>query len=443
MTAVGPPDCPTTALPLMTLTAFDPIRRSLQEKSLKNSRVGVVGRPVRGGRFGVLIPTGVRFYRIRAGRRILRPAGSAATGGVWGGRVKAAVMAAADIIRADMVIYAGIDEAGYGPMFGPLVIGCAVLGVAGSGSGSGAVGGSGDASPPNLWQKLRGAVCRSPSDKRGRLAVNDSKKLHSRQAGIRHLERGVLAFAAAGGHEPTTVGGWLDGLGETTHHELADLPWYAPCDARPWQAMPTCLTAGECQIARSMLAHAAGRVGVSVLDLGAAVVFEDRFNRMVAATRSKAATSFTFVAGHLLRIWERYGREGPTVVVDRQSGRMRYRELLSQALPSASIRVVDESPSRSAYHLSEASGDGSSVRRMTVSFEVDADGRHLPAALASMLSKYTRELLMQRFQAWFSERLPSVKPTAGYATDAKRFWEEIEPSLPGFGIDGGLLRRMS
>ncbi len=72
---------------------------------------------------------------------------------------------------------------------------------------------------------------------------------------------------------------------------------------------------------------------------------------------------------------------------------------------------------------------------MTIQFEVDSEQAHMPVALASMLSKYTRELLMARFQAYFRERAPHVKPTAGYALDGKRFLEEIRPLLPQLAID--------
>ena len=54
-----------------------------------------------------------------------------------------------------------------------------------------------------------------------------------------------------------------------------------------------------------------------------------------------------------------------------------------------------------------------------------------------------RELLMERFQNWFTHHAPDVKPTAGYATDAQRFWRDIEPLLPALAIEPQQLRRMA
>jgi len=212
-------------------------------------------------------------------------------------------------------------------------------------------------------------------------------------------------------------------------------------------------------IARSLLAGTTRKAGVDVLDLGAAVVFEDRFNQMVSATRSKAAVSFTFVAGHLRSIWDRFGVHHPRVVVDRQSGRMHYRELLSMTFPEADLTILDETPASSSYRLEakaphatepktsthETTGSNAikPPRAMTISFEVDSEQQHMPVALASMVSKYTRELLMSRFQMWFLAHAPHISPTAGYAADAKRFWEEIQPELKRLSIDPGRLARLA
>jgi len=334
-----------------------------------------------------------------------------------------------------MIVYAGIDEAGYGPLFGPLVIGRAALGLPDHFK---AVPDGDDAAADCLWKHLDDAVCRTLSKRRGRIAVNDSKKLHTQASGITHLERAVLAFSGQKQDVPATVDVWLDALGETTHQNLNELPWYAPSDEHPWQDLPQRCTSGEVAVARSMLSAAMKRCGLELLDMAGAVVFEDRFNQMVEATRSKATTAFTFVSAHLKHLWDRYGSQDPTVIVDRQSARMHYRQPLALAIPKAQIRILEETQQVSAYHLSS---NDRHKRSMTVRFEVEADSRHMPVALASMVAKYTREILMARFQDWFSEQVPQIKPTAGYGSDGKRFWEQIEPQLAELSVAPGQLRR--
>lgn len=336
-----------------------------------------------------------------------------------------------------MLVYAGIDEAGYGPLLGPLLVGRAVLSLPEHDS---------QAPLPDLWRALAGAICKDRAGGKQRIPVNDSKKLHASATGkghpLRYLEPGVLAFASCIWSEPTDLGRWLDHLGESTHRDLSALPWYEPTADHPWETMPLAISPDQLAILRNQLRTALLHAKVQMLDLGAAVVFEDRFNRMVAATRSKAATSFTFVAGHLRHVWDRWGQHHPVAAVDRQSGRSHYRELLAMTFPEAMIQVLQEDDACSRYRLTGAGTQGSG-RGMTVSFQVEAEAEHLPVALASMVSKYTREALMNRLNRWFNQRVPQVAPTAGYALDGKRFLREIHPHLPRLGVDASRLCRQA
>ena len=329
-----------------------------------------------------------------------------------------------------MFVYAGIDEAGYGPLFGPLVVGRCVLTIP-------KLPAYPQTDPPHLWRRLSKAVARTLRERRGRIVVNDSKKLTTKAAGIKHLETGCLSFAGLAGHEPHDVSQWLDLMGESHHRSGDALPWYAANDKTPWQPLPAANTEGELAIARGMLRSTCERIGVELGSLGASVVYEDQFNREVAQTHSKAAVSFTRVAAHLLHLWQTYRHTHPLVVVDRQGGRTSYRELLAMNFPDTTLSVEEESPERSAYTLE--AGD----RTMTVMFRVEAEQAHMPVALASMAAKYTRELLMARFNAWFTQRRPDIPPTKGYGSDAKRFAQDLQPHLTALGIDPLTLRRQA
>jgi len=327
-----------------------------------------------------------------------------------------------------MLVYAGIDEAGYGPLLGPLVVTCAVLAIPALPH---------HAPTPDLWKSLESVVAKDLGSRKGRIAVNDSKKLHTPKHGLAHLERGVLAFARLAAQRPAHVGEWLTTLGERAHAEHL-LPWYEPTDTSPWQTLPTSITAGELAVAAGMLQTAASHAGITSLGIHGEVFFEDRFNQLASHTRSKAAVSFNAVSRHLIHLWNAYGEHHPVVVVDRQSGRSHYRELLALAFPQAFITIVDESDTLSAYHI-ESKPENKSIR---VSFEVESEQRHMPTALASMAAKLTRELLMDRFNAYFTHHFPDIKPTAGYATDGKRFLEEVTPRLDLLRLSADQLRRI-
>ena len=71
----------------------------------------------------------------------------------------------------------------------------------------------------------------------------------------------------------------------------------------------------------------------------------------------------------------------------------------------------------------------------TMRFEVDADARHLPVALASMLGKYVRELSMHRINTFYQARDPDLKPASGYHDPVtSAFIEATEPHRRALNI---------
>ena len=187
----------------------------------------------------------------------------------------------------------------------------------------------------------------------------------------------------------------------------------------------------------AMLERAATGANINCADLSAAVLYEDRFNRIVAATRSKGRCAWTFVSQHLWAIWQKHGQHHPFVCVDRQGGRKVYHELLQLVFPDAALQLIDESDDVSRYVLRDARAN----RAMTISFETASEERHLPVALASMTAKYIRELLMVRFNTFWAKHKPKIKPTAGYVQDGRRFLAEIETAIDAMGIDRSQLIR--
>jgi len=99
------------------------------------------------------------------------------------------------------------------------------------------------------------------------------------------------------------------------------------------------------------------------------------------------------------------------------------------------LRIVQEGDRTSVYELRTGG------RMVRLSFEVEADDLYLPVALASMVSKYIRELLMECMNEYFVGMNASLKPTAGYWKDGQRFVEDLRKHLPALEIDGHRLIR--
>lgn len=314
----------------------------------------------------------------------------------------------------------GIDEAGYGPLLGPLCVGMAAFEVDRFEPGQPA---------PDLWRLLAGGVCRKAGDRRGRIAIEDSKKLKlpndSARHPLTHLERGVLAFLARLGHAPADDAAMLAAL----RARGEGLAWYG-VDPAP---VPIANDAVQLGIAGNILAGALSQAGVRPLDLACRVVGERAFNRAVRERGTKAATTEIGLREHLTLAWERWGGapgddHGPRVVCDRQGGRIEYGQVLAGLVPGIApdgVSILDERPERSRYLLRGVGADGA-ARRMTVMFQPEAETACLPVALASMTAKYVRETLMARFNRYWAARaaaagLDELKPTAGYSTDARRW----------------------
>ena len=78
---------------------------------------------------------------------------------------------------------------------------------------------------------------------------------------------------------------------------------------------------------------------------------------------------------------------------------------------------------------------------MGVSLIKSAEESHFPVALASMYCKYVRELFLELFNKYWQERLPGLRPTAGYPRDARRFLKDIDRVKVSLRISDEMLVR--
>ena len=307
--------------------------------------------------------------------------------------------------------WAGIDEAGYGPNLGPLVM-------------TAVVAEGPDGHEPDVWRDLPATVARAGAAS-DRLWVDDSKRIYSGGKGRDRLDAATLATLAATGRSvPATFGGLLGALGAGTLDEVELTPWLDSVD--PKYPAPRSLSMAERTLARRPFEGAPWRI----VDVRSVVVGPRRFNEGLEATGSKALVHFSSFATLLTHL-RSTTPEGQTVAIrgDKHGGRHFYGDLLEAAFPDVRVVRGAEGPALSHYQLSDTTG-----RTMTIGLVPRADAGDGLVALASIVSKAVREAWMDAFNAHWLARIPGLRPTAGYPGDAGRFRLAIEAHCLARGL---------
>jgi len=308
--------------------------------------------------------------------------------------------------------FMGVDEAGYGPNLGPLVVAASLW------------------SAPSEFDERQFSTalagdfaCRSYTIHCPHVPLGDSKRLFAPQSGLGTLEAGLLALLPL---LPQTVpvigqgaslGAFLDRLStQASRHQLQSLAWYAGFERRqmPQALSDVCELQRLTTVARQSLQGSA----IELVDLQAEIVCEPLFNREVTTTGSKGAVLSRVTLDLVTRLLQQ-SSAATEVFCDRQGGRKNYLPQLLAAMPDEWFHETAQSPLRSSYRSQGA-------RLIEVHFSVGGDS-FPPTALASMLAKYIRERLMEVLNHFWKAHVTELKPTAGYPLDARRFRAAIEP----------------
>jgi ribonuclease HII len=317
-----------------------------------------------------------------------------------------------------MVVLVGIDEAGFGPILGPLVVSSSTFLL------------PHHLLTANLWHILGKSAGSRRKHLAGRLLIADSKKAYSKSLGIKHLERTVLACLRCLGKKPATLTELLTLLSPHCLERLNDYPWYKGADSYRILA-----DSADMAIASAVLKDDLASNGIELLELRSYCLDVGYYNKMVATVKNKASVLFTTTCQLIKNAFDNFVGDDLQIIVDRQGGRVHYRKNLQRMFPDMKLKILKETPANSSYEL-QANG-----KQMRLHFTVGADNRFLPVSLASMVSKYLRELLVYNINRYFAGHCAELKPTAGYWKDGLRFIEDLKKNIPHVQVDTNQLIR--
>ena len=300
----------------------------------------------------------------------------------------------------------GMDEAGYGPNLGPLVVAATAWDT------------PGDPATLDLWAAFDTVLGPPPVDG-SRMAVGDSKKIYHAGGSLERLETTVLAFLRMCGLQPQGVVELCDAVSPVGDGGLGDAPWFD----QPGITLPVAADGDVVDQFAQRWSDRCSELGLGQPRTGATVLTAAAYNRALDDCDNKAIVLSRSSLALLAELVDPDQQDPTYVLADKHGGRNRYDELLCEAFDDRLVMRRQEHSECSRYRLGT----------MDVLFEPRAE-RHFPVALASMLAKYIREVLMEAFNRFWVAACPGLRPTRGYPVDARRFRDEVGGRLDELGI---------
>jgi ribonuclease HII len=312
----------------------------------------------------------------------------------------------------------GIDEAGYGPMLGHLVVGAVSIECE-------------QYQPEAIWACLGEGW-----------AIADSKTVLA-HGNMASGEETTLSLLTLLGLDGSTVQGVLERLlvpppELVTGDRSPDVPPDAPlvggafCDVDVQDGRPVCCTALDAALPRwggeptaeriADLRRRLASVGVTLEAARAVAICPGLLNRAVGSGVSKLLVDWRLFAELIQRDAEALRPEG-LVACGKLGGRAKYGGLLMDLGLSA---VIVEGRALSAYQVA---GLG------RVEFVRHAEAFHPPVAMASMIAKLVREYLLDGWHSMLAAEIEELEPCSGYHNRVtERYVERTAEARARLGI---------
>jgi len=273
--------------------------------------------------------------------------------------------------------FGGIDEAGYGPLIGPLsVVGIAV--------------------------RCDDQATLTKAFRRAKTGAADSKRVHT-PGDISGIEAVALpAIHWLTGQCPGSAAACFALVGELAE-TLAPFPWLADAAAVRLPVGTTVITPWQVR-------------GVEPLGLSGHIIQVPAYNAILAGGLNKADMELRAVGAVLVALGAHGG--DADITVDRLGGRRYYRDFLQAHWPDAMVLIEQEEVLISTYQIC-------GLMQQRVRFCVDGEEQSLLTAIASCIAKYVRELHMYLLNRFWCAQMPSLRMTAGYVQDGRRWLEEL------------------
>jgi ribonuclease HII len=307
-----------------------------------------------------------------------------------------------------IMLVTGVDENGLGPRLGPLIATALTL---------------------EAPRYARASLC-----ERGlRLGLRDSKESGGFRK-MRFAESVALALlgASEAGEVPTSADQLLERLFPKARAVLGACCPNASTADQCWGIdLQLPIFGGDPGHGESLLSALVGRSSLRFVDVQSRVACAGMLNAKSAAGKNKLEVDLELFEDLIESVVRYHGP--PSLVLCGMIGGIRDYASRFGRLGGSRVRTLRARRGQIRYEIAELG---------ELRFEVDADARHLPVALASIVGKYVREICMRRIGEFYRRTNAELQLASGYHDPVTtRFIAATEDSRRRLGIVEDCFRR--